>query len=361
MLSRLKTSGSEFINWWLEGLALCLPRGLREKLSPPPDRLHLRAQAGRISLTLIHGADGATVESPEYPLDAAETAGQITRWIDDHADAATRIYLLTEPESLLCKDLSLPLAGEDDLRDILRFEMDRHTPFCADQVYYGFRILERDKPGGKLRLRLFVLPRNPIQPLLQIVRGHGRPLHGILADAAEEGADPIDLLSREERSPTNGGPGRGALAGALICGLFLLAALYLPVVRQQRALHGLEAQLNTVRRQVHEIQPRLDEREDLLRRGRFLQEKREARLPAVALLAELTRILPDDAWINRLVFQDREVQLFGEAATETGLIQILESSPLLHDARFRSPVTYNNASGKHNFHISATAGREPGS
>ena len=362
MWSNLKTGSSEFFTWWYEGILLCVPRRLREKLLRRPDRILIRRGDQRITLELVPGGAGQAPRQQAFLIDSARAAPtEVVRWIKEHASNAAHICLVVETSTVLHKELALPLAGEAELHELLRFEMDRQTPFSADQVYYGYRIRSRDRKSGKLHLDLFVLPRHGVDPLLMDIRGEDIPLHAILM-ADDNGAyAEINLLPPAERSLANGGPDRNTLFLALICGLFFLAALYLPGVHRQRSLDAMEQQLDAVRQQTREVQPLLDERDRLLQRGRFLLEKQQGHIPVIALLEELTRILPDDTWINRLVYQDKEIQLYGESATETGLLQILESSAYFHGANFRSPVTYNNTTGKNNFHISAIPEKEPDS
>ena len=340
---------------------LCIPRRLRGKLIRIPDRIHIQQMNDRIALQLIRGPDGLVTAIQEYALADAECPRQVGLWLKDHADGTTRICLLVEPAALLRKDFSLPLASESDLNEILHYELDRQTPFHADQVYFGHCIRKRDRQEGKLHVRLFVLPRGRINVAQQLLRAQGIALHAILAFDDDESGAEINLLSPHERSSTNGGLDRNTLVYVFLCTSTILTALYLPVLYQRSILHDSEARLEATKQQVREIQPLLDERDSLLQRGRFLQEKRAAQIPVIELIAELSRILPDDTWINRLVLQDQGIQLYGESATETELIQILESSGYFHDAHFQSPVTYNNTSGKNNFHISVIAQREEGS
>lgn len=361
MLSNLKTKFDEFCSWWYAGILLCIPRRLRDKLIRIPDRIQILQMNDRIALRLIREPGGQVTAKQEFPLADADCPRQVGLWLKDHTDCTTRICLLVEPAALLSKDMCLPLASEPDLNEILRYELDRQTPFHADQVYFGHRIRKRDRQEGKLHARLFVLPRSRINVVRQLLHAQGIPLHAILAFADNDSGAEINLLSPDERSPANGGWDRNTLVYAILCTAIILAALYLPVLHQQNILRDSEEQLEAVKQQVREIQPMLDERDILVQRGRFLQEKRMAQIPAIELIAELSRILPDDTWINRLVMQDQGIQLYGESATETELIQILESSGYFHDAHFQSPVTYNNTSGKNNFHISAIAQRETGS
>ena len=68
---------------------------------------------------------------------------------------------------------------------------------------------------------------------------------------------------------------------------------------------------------------------------------------------ELTRILPDDTWLNRLVIRNNKMEIQGESTAATAIIEIVENSSYFRDVQFRSPVTRNNATGKDKFNVSA--------
>ncbi|WP_146906984.1 hypothetical protein [Arenimonas daejeonensis] len=51
--------------------------------------------------------------------------------------AAVPVWLLLPASQVLRRTLSLPAAAEPRLREVLAFELDRQTPFSADQVSYS--------------------------------------------------------------------------------------------------------------------------------------------------------------------------------------------------------------------------------
>jgi general secretion pathway protein L len=70
------------------------------------------------------------------------------------------------------------------------------------------------------------------------------------------------------------------------------------------------------------------------------------------VLAELTRLVPDQAYLAQLLLQDGEVQLHGSAATASDLIGLLDHSALFRAPQFRSPVTRDGRDGAERFHLS---------
>ncbi len=77
------------------------------------------------------------------------------------------------------------------------------------------------------------------------------------------------------------------------------------------------------------------------------------------LLDDMTRIIPDDTWVNRVDFSDGEIQLQGQSGAAAGLIGLIEASPTFHNARFRSPVTQIARTSQERFHLSADTVQGP--
>jgi general secretion pathway protein L len=361
-LKTLQTGTSEFLTWWVSGLILLVPESLREKILHGPDRITIRSGEDN-SFTLNHyrsdkeeQADGCSFNS-DNPRERSEAI----QWLRERADTTTETSFLIPVTRVLHKTLTLPPTSEKDLHDILGFEMDRQTPFTNDQVYYDCRIADRDKKSGKLLVDLFVLPRDSIATELREINSWGTPLRAINVTNDAIMIDRINLLPVTDRPVKQGHLDSVISRLIMLSFMAFLAALYLPVLHQQQSLAGMEEQVNQMRIQAREVQPLINERDSMLAKARFLTAKQQERVPVIVLLSELTRILPDDTWLNRLVLQNEEIQIHGEYDTNTPVLQLLESSVLFHNARFRSPVTYNNTTNKNNFHISVVPGKETGS
>ena len=67
----------------------------------------------------------------------------------------------------------------------------------------------------------------------------------------------------------------------------------------------------------------------------------------------MTRLVPDDSWVTTLEVGNDTVQLSGTSKAATALVPRLESSPLLANAQFRSPVTQDFVHGGEQFFLSA--------
>jgi len=128
--------------------------------------------------------------------------------------------------------------------------------------------------------------------------------------------------------------------GALVATLLLaLMAPLAPGFAENRRL----ARLN---REIARIDPDVKAVE---RVARELEHKRQlvatvgkvgaTSLQPLAVLRELTEILPNDAWVTYLAFDAKGVEMTGQAGAASTLIPLLENSPRLERVEFASPVT----------------------
>src|SRR5581483_356993 len=144
-LARLRTRFSRtplprFFAWWGRELVACLPARWQALLAERSDALLLENQARELVLWRQSG-------------ERCRELGRIA--LDDTADGQRAAYLrlraeledpnlpqyyCIRPERTLRRSISLPAAAEDNLRQVLSFEMDRQTPFKADQVYFDYRL-----------------------------------------------------------------------------------------------------------------------------------------------------------------------------------------------------------------------------
>jgi general secretion pathway protein L len=117
-----------------------------------------------------------------------------------------------------------------------------------------------------------------------------------------------------------------------------LALLTADVVRERKAALDVE----TMRRDLTETQRRLD----------FMGE-RFSQKQAALVVADLSRILPDETWLYQLQVQNGEIRIYGYAPDAAQVIAILEKSGAFQNAQFRSPSTRRQGGEADRFDISA--------
>ena len=342
---------SAAVNWWIQGLALLCPAPLRRLIRGGRAFCTIEFQADQVVFRRYARDPEAAPDTREFRPDDEIGRSAALDWLRGQGAGRGPIILCAPDNLLLKKRLAFPKAAAGSLRQVLAFEMNRRTPFSAEQVYFDYR-LEGETGADKIQLELYLAPKKQLDAWLELLSGWGVTPDAI-RPAREARGDALNLIPPEARPGRQGGSDQILLwlAGAVF--VLSVMALYAPVINQQRHIASLEAGIATHRTAALQLQGLRQEQARLLAEARFLTDKRGAEPPGLELLREITRIMPADTWLMRLVMEAGELQLIGESGDAAALIPILESSAYFDNAEFRSPITRNTASGKDRFHMAA--------
>src|ERR1700694_2078306 len=203
--------------WWGGQLADCVPQQWRRFGFSGHDALVI-APVGPIAdgpeiVTISLRRNGREDPLGRYGLATGDLL-DLPRPADNPA-----VLRLAEAD-VLSKTVTLPLAAERDLAQVLAFEMDRETPFDADEVFWTHSMVRRDQERGRLSARLLLVPRAHLSTLLDAL---GKA--GILPKRAEIGDGPdrgLFLPLDSGRGPPGAATGHHLLrwpAAALCAGL----------------------------------------------------------------------------------------------------------------------------------------------
>ena len=258
----------------------------------------------------------------------------------------TRCVVRVADSLKLKKTVRLPLAAEENLRQVLAFEMERHTPFHADDVYFDYRLKARDPRERKLDVDLTVVQKPVVDEALGVI-ADWEPAFAPAAGLDDDGE--LAFLPQRYRAPTTKGLNRALIILNLIA---LGAAALIPIYQQERYIDILQERADRARAAAMESVA-VQDRIQALEQRRALFQGAKSGPSTVELLEELTRVIPDGTWLHRLDFKNGEVQFQGLSDAASALIGVVESSPMFREARFGSPITRDARSGKERFHISA--------
>jgi general secretion pathway protein L len=241
----------------------------------------------------------------------------------------TAVLRLTE-QDVLGKTVTLPLAAERELEQVLGFEMDRETPFKAEEIYWNHQIDGVDRQNGRLSVRLVLLPKANLAPLLTALGQFGiRPRRAEIADGPDAGAY---LPLEGDGGRTHRASHRLISSAAVCCAILGVAAVVTPFVRQERALASLDQLIAVGRTAAAEADSLRQEIDRLTGSADFIESERDKAGRPLAVLAAATRVLPDDTYLTEMELQKRRVTLTGRSAAAARLI-----GPLAADGSFRNP------------------------
>ncbi|MDH3230460.1 MAG: hypothetical protein OEN55_11770 [Alphaproteobacteria bacterium] len=354
--SVIGASIAAFLRWWLGELAALVPAPVRGAFSGEAALLAVTIGDGEAVIRRLARGTRTRLGSVDLAAGAAQQRAAIAGLVGGRMRRDV-IVLALPAERVLRKTLDLPLAAESELADLLRFELDRQTPFSPEQACYDYRVMARDRQSGRMRVEMAVAPRDAVERALSIAAGWGLAPGLVTAAGDEESERAFDLSGR---AAPNGFGGRAVLTALLaaVAAALLAVAVALPLQWQAAAAAEAERALAAAREAAREA---ADLREALGRRrqdARFLIDRKLDTPMAVSVLADLTRLLPDDTYLFELRLQGGRLRVRGYAPAASPLLELFERHPRLDSARFESPVTRVPGIDKERFDLSAALDRE---
>lgn len=333
-------------SWWTGELMELMPPSFREFIERRSRRLLVEFMGN--DLIILEGHADRVQVLKRVPVESAnESLAGLSRGARDTA-------LIVPSDKILSKALTLPLAAEENLYEVLGFEMDRHTPFSADQVYYDFSITGRSVERQELSLVLFFAPRKIVDGLVELASSCGIPPTAATSrEAVTERFTDVNLLPATMRAVTPRAVNRLNLALSCLAALLLVTTLLLPIAQKQYMIGTLASQLEEQETAAGEAIRLQTEVEKLAEGSEQLMQKKQSNLLVLQVIDEMSRIVPDDTWIDRLDINGDEVLLQGQSTSSAALIGLIESSTVLHNVRFRAPVTQVAQTGSERFQLSA--------
>jgi hypothetical protein len=166
-----KTPIPRFFSWWGTELLACLPERWRKLIAGSNEALLVEQDAEEFVVSRERERHTVELGRIARNLGAEAQVAEFRRLQASIQNPALRAIFCIPESSTLTRNLSLPAAAEDNLRQVLGFEMDRQTPFKADQVYFDSRIVARDSASRSLRVELIVLPKALLDPQLASIGG----------------------------------------------------------------------------------------------------------------------------------------------------------------------------------------------
>lgn len=346
---------SAFFAWWFGELAALIPSAVRKRLVRHERVIAVDVDAHAFALSEVRGEAVREIGRVERHDDAAIELAELSRLMRKTGRARRGCALRLGGGQVLRDRIHLPLATEENLHEVVRYQLDRLTPFSPEEVYFDCRVLDRHSTAGTMAVDLAVAPRPIIAQALAEANARGLRV-GCVTYAGEEvpPGDGINLLPLEDRPP----PPRGmaVLNAALMIVMAGLIGLMIaiPMERDRRLAEALEQAVERERVLFRTAESRLAERESTMREAsRILERKRRAASVTVTL-DRLTRLLPDDTWLTQFRLRDGKARIVGQSPSSSRIIGLVEGSPAFGNARTLSAARRNPGQSTETFQLEFT-------
>jgi general secretion pathway protein L len=342
---------TDFWRWWMGELKSLVPAQVTGWFVGESASIDVLMDA--VNITLLKQDPVKRSPYASVPIATASDHPAIRELIGERR---AHVRLLLSDGQVLTRRLSLPAAVEENLLEVMGFELDRHTPFTAAQAYFDARIIKRDTTRDSVEVLLAVAPRNAVDLLLGQLRAAGLAVDAISIDRNEADMTAIDLLPPEARPARKWGNLLRLNLGLLLAALLLLLiAVLLPVWQKREAVIALNPIADKASAEFQISQRLYEEYSQLAGEYNYIVGKKHANYSPLVVLEELAKISPDttsmqnfDLKVNGKV---REVTMIGEAQAASKVIEMLEQSPLFQNATQRSQTRRGSQGSNEWFHV----------
>ena len=183
-----------FWRWWWGEISALIP----ERFSAMRGGAHsplVSLEGGDLMLLESRGAAQAREKVSIAGLDNAQRRAAVRALLERAGETRGRARIALVPGEVLMRPTTMPAATEENLAEVLAFEMDRLTPFKADEVYFDYRVVSRNAAAGQVVAQLAVARRELVDERLTTLRSLGINPHGVtVRDDAGLGGAGLDLL-----------------------------------------------------------------------------------------------------------------------------------------------------------------------
>lgn len=334
-----------------EALLSLVPPQVRQLLGAQERRLLIVPGAGT-TISLHASIDRQISVIGTVPAGDSELLELLRARLDEQSAAPPR-WLMLDQSQVLRRSLTLPIAAEPRLREVLAHEIDRQTPFTVEQVCFEARVLARNSVGKTVRAELVVLPRTSLDAALAGIGALASGLAGV--DIFDSDGQPlaVNLLPATKRGHHGERQRRLHLLLLLGIGAALLVALGLILSNRRVALEQLQAQVDASSSQVREVRKLRNQLQGSVMAANFLAGRRAQQPTMLELLNDLTKRIPDDTSLEKFSVNDGHIILIGQSKRAPALVGLLQASPFIVSPALAGAVQTDPRTGLDRFTLTA--------
>ena len=278
--------------------------------------------------------------------------------------AKAKVIIRLTDQNAIQKELCLPSAAKENLDQVVAYELDRYTPFKAEQVYFAVKPLPGVNEPGQLRVMLILTTREILDGLYKDVKALG--LSPLLADyqGSANNLDDLNLaynlLPERLRQKTAQLPRLIHWTLIALTSMLLMAVIVVPVWFEYQTVNALQVKADSLEKEAKKVKALQSEIDAVIDETRQLFKEKNATPEVIVMLNTLSSLIKDDTWLSYAQYSDGHLQIQGESPEASALIAVLEASELFANVRFASPVTQDRVSKLERFQITVDVDKAGG-
>ncbi|OPH83988.1 PilN domain-containing protein [Nitrobacter vulgaris] len=332
---------------WIGTVAAALQTSVTRAM--PQRRILLKQDAtGDFAAIAISKQKGAALSQITLRLGQAPVLTEEWR----AALRGSQLEIHMRADQVLFRTVDFPKQATDFLDGMVRAQIDRLTPWTADNAVYGMTA-PTPAANERIALTLATTSRHAIQPLLDLASSLGAAsVEGLIEPPDMEATTrPIRIFEKKLSRPETLATDIPRLLRLTLLGTGMATAATLVVSTYLGGVYDDQRQ---------ELQQRISQRRAALRidqpgesASSLLARRKQTSPSCVIVLEEISRTLPDSTYVTELRIDADKMQIVGLTRNAPSLIRLLEQSPQFSRATFFAPTTRDRNDPGERFHIEA--------
>jgi general secretion pathway protein L len=342
---------SHFLRWWVAELQSCA-NDVVEFFAPHWRRaLTIYLDANRLLILDQESATPTTVLEIAYAGSIPDLPQVIPAPLAAAVEHSHRVRVVIGVDKAYLQQVRLPLAALPHLDSAIAIQLPKLLPLDSMHLLTDFKIAATDATKGTANIDLAALKRSDIDPLLKRLRAWGLRVTSLHLGQTPGGEYRFEFESggATSRQLSLRRTDRILVGAAATLGLACASIAATESYRSQAALDHEKMQTHL------SATAALTRRQQLLARLDPLSalSQLEGAPPAAALLAEVTKLIPQSTWLTTFELKDHALRIVGLSPNSADVVKLLSSSAFLNEVQLRSSMSVGVGTGLDRFEITA--------
>ena len=249
------------------------------------------------------------------------------------------VLLQLDDNRFLYRKIKLPQPAGKNIERVIGYEFNKYFPMQAENALFSCRVVPAGADSGSVEVEIWAVSRRQIDLYLALMRRNLgiEVLTLYLGDSSGQARITHDLEQERRRQTDPRNLRYGRLLNLLLAAL-AAALLAYPVIKMEAYL---EAQREQVSRLEKRARPVIEVREKIMaleQRFQALVERKTANPARADVWSYVTRVVADQATLQRISIGGNKVHLAGKTPSVERLLRRLETEARIGEGKITGQV-----------------------
>lgn len=341
-------------NLWLSGLAQIFPASLRDYFLKPAQYILIKTNREVLSFFYVNGTTVNYLLDSKIDIEKRSLSDLLRNVVPESVKLSEIDIVLCVPNELcLRKVVRVPRVVQHTVREAIRFQLSRITPYTAESLWFDAKVLDATSNSDFLNVDVIAVPKEHLAHIESSLFDYlGISVNRASVFDAENKLEEFNLFWEKSKKTKILKRLNINFYAILLIFFLALSIGVAPVVKKRMLVVEQKRSLLVLEGQISELKNKKIALDKQLGIIDFLYDQRRAALSTASLISELTRIIPKDVYFSGLLVKGDMVEVSGSGRDVVRLIDIINSSSHFQQARFIAPLSRDSRTDLDQFKIS---------